>query len=87
MGLSCHRIWNKSEARARLKPKQGPKRHQPRPIQKFKEFKTIEDIAVSQSVSEKVSESVKFSEIFKKFQKDSEIFRKFQKVPESFRKF
>ena len=47
--------------------KQGPKRHKPWPIQKFKQFKTIEDIAVSQS------------EIFRKFQKVSEVFRNFQK--------
>ena len=52
--------------------KQGPKRHKPWPIQKFKEFKTIENIAVSQSG------------IFRNFQKISEIFRNFQKV---FRKF
>ena len=69
--------------------KQGPKRHKPWPIQKFKEFKTIEDIAVSQSVSQ--SEGFRnyqiFSEIFRKIQKFSENFRKFQKVSESFRKF
>ena len=63
--------------------KQGPKRHKPWPIQKFKEFKTIEDIAVSQSVRN----FQKFSEIFRNFQKFSESFRKFQKVSESFRKF
>ena len=73
--------------------KQGPKRHKPWPIQKFKEFKTIEDNAVSQSVSQKVSENVrnfqKFSKNFRKIQKFSEIFRKFQKVlktSENFRK-
>ena len=65
---------------------QGLKPHKPWPIQKFK---TIEDIAVSQSVSQ--SESFrnfqKVSEIFRNFQKFSESFRKFQKVSESFRKF
>ena len=42
-----------------MKQKQGPKRHKLWPIQKFKEFKTIEDNAVSQSVSQKVSEIFK----------------------------
>ena len=71
--------------------KQGPKRHKPWPIQKFKEFKTIEDIAVSQSVSKKVSEIFryfqKFLERFRNFLKFPEIFRSFQKFSESFRKF
>ena len=56
--------------------KQGPKRHKPWPIQKFKEFKTIEDIAISQSVSEKVSA------IFRNFQKFLDRFRNFQKFSE-----
>ena len=71
--------------------KQGPKRHKPWPIQKFKEFKTIADITVSQSVSQKVSEIFRnfqrFSEIFRKIQRVSEIFRNFQKFSEIFRKF
>ena len=55
----------------------------------FKEFKTIEDIAVSQSVSQKVSEFFryfqKFLERFRNFQKVIKSFRKLQKVLEGFR--
>ena len=71
--------------------KQGPKRHKPWPIQKFKEFKTIEDIAVSHSVSQKVSEIFRYFQKYLKrsrnIQKFSGSFRKFQQVLESFRKF
>ena len=71
---------------------QGPKQHKPRPIHKFKEFKTIEDIKISQSVSQSVRQSVsqkvhKVPESSRKIQKDSERFRKFRKVSESFGRF
>ena len=52
--------------------KQGRKRHKPWHLwQTFKESKTIEDIAVSQSVSQIFSESVRnFQKFSKTFQKD-----------------
>ena len=71
--------------------KKGPKRHKQWPLQKFKGFKTIEDIAVSQSVSQKVSKDFrkfqKFPEIFRKIKKFLEIFRNFQRVSKSLRNF
>ena len=73
------------------KLKQGPKRHKPWPIQKFIELRAVEDIAVSQSVSQKFSEIFrnfqKFSEIYRKIQIFSKNFRNHQKLSESFQKF
>ena len=62
-----------------------------RNLKTVRQFETFMTVAVSQSISQKVSEGFrnfqKVSESFKKFQKLSESFRKFQKVSESFRKF